>query len=122
MKYCIKRDVITDIINVLLLDQEPTNHITNSYIELAKEFTAEIIIVSYLLGISLLKIKKTIGNDEVLEVLENIFLIDEEYFLSYETLDHDFVDYLMQNVTDNNLGLEDELVSLVDEYKEQSYR
>jgi len=118
--YCLNRDQIFQVIQNLI-ESETINDENNLSIllEMAQYWHLELISINYLLSQILERCNKQ-GKDSVF-ILNEYYGLQNNLWLNIEEYNEAFINYLMRNLRDKNLSLEEDLIQIQEKYREYEY-
>jgi len=122
MRYWLEVDFLLYLINAEILNtKQPYNGNFSLGIEHSKNWCAELVLITYFLGIALLSLKKNHPLKSVIDILEELLALDNSMLINYNQLDTEFITYIMRVQTDNQTTLIEEITSLHEDFLNYDY-
>lgn len=119
MSYCLSKDQISEVIGQLIEGRSAENTELQALIESAQCWEDELVCLSYLLTMVLEKREKKGHNSR--QLLESVYALTESVFMTMEEFSPYFLDYLLSNVRNRALSLEEELVLMQNKIREHRF-
>ena len=119
MFHCLSQQELSDFIDHLVLYKMKDDKILNAIIQHSQDWHQEIIILAYFLTIVLARKKKE--NDYNQTILDSIYGLPEDMFLEINGFNNDFIKFLLINIRDKSLSLEEDLLNIHNLYKNYDY-
>ncbi len=120
MYKCFNKQELLDLINCKLekrVELEPTYD--QLYLN-AEEWRDEIGCLSYILSFIIEQKINNLENSK--RVINFIYELKDKIFFTLQEIDSDFIDYLIRNLPDPELSLEDNLILIQQGYREYDYK
>ena len=119
MSYCFDKKEASVFIESKILQSNSDLELIKKRIDNAQDWVEEIVLLSYFLAIFFER-KKTLSLSyaQIFQKLNNII---NEMYICLQEFDVDYLDYLLKNVRDKSLNLEEELVELQNSLSDYNY-
>jgi len=119
LHYCLNKQQMTDFLDFIVFNKNMIDEELDIIVDGARIWQDELICFSYLF--SMILEKKTKEGFDCHRYIDEIYKLPEELFLSIQEFDSDFIRYMMGNMRNDSLSLEEDLVQLQTRLSEYSY-
>lgn len=119
MHHCLSKDELRQLLDLKAENLAIENDELRIRIELADNWQDEVGAHTYLFS-QILERRVKDGHD-CARLIQKLYALPEVMSIFIQELDSDFVEYMLANIRDRNLSLEEELVELQNRFREHDY-
>jgi hypothetical protein len=119
MNHCLNRDELRKLIDFKVDDQIVEDESLKVLIENAIYWEDEIFGLNYFF--SQILERKNKGGQDCLKLIEFFYALEDEMAFNIQEFDSTFIDYMLRNMRDQTLSLEDDLIRLQNNLSDYKY-
>lgn len=119
MHYCLSKQQMAEFLDYIVNNNHMTDDSLSAVVEGARIWQDQLICFSYLF--SMILEKKAKGGIDCHSDIEKLYELPEELCLSIQEFDSEFVRYMLGNLRNDSLSLEEDLVQLQTSLSEHFY-
>lgn len=119
MYHCLSRNELKCLIESKISNETIEDDELRLWVDNACYWQDEIAAFNYFLS-KILERKLKDGHD-CMKLIDIFYMLEEEMAFNVQEFSRDFIDYMLRNIRDPNLSLEEDLIRLQDSLSEHSY-
>jgi hypothetical protein len=116
--HCLSKGELEQLIDLLNSSSPVDDEYLSILIDDAKNWQEELGMLTYFVS-QIIENKK--ASCDCIQLIDLIYKIEEQIFVKLQECDSEYIDYMLKNVCDSHLSLEEELVDIQNRLSEYNY-